>query len=447
MAAERRVTTSRLGRLGQLGRLAGGIAGGMLAEGARQVVQGKRPSTGSLLLTPGNANRLAGRLSEMRGAAMKVGQLLSMDSGEVLPRELTDVLARLREDAHAMPLGQVNEVLKQAWGTDWQQHFAHFSFTPLAAASIGQVHDARLKDGSRVAVKLQYPGIRQSIDSDVDNVASLLRLSRLVPDELDVDPLLDEAKRQLHAEADYAEEAHALQRFRDRLTGNRRFVVPDVITSLSNRDVLTMSFLVGRPIETAVELPRELRNRIARDLTMLAFDEVFEWGLVQTDPNFANYLYDGNSDRIGLLDFGATREYPRQTVDALRALLGSCINGSDDDIAAAAVDVGYLAPADGDWYRATVVDLLRTATEPARVGGDYRFGSTELVQRMGDILVSLRLRGEVAGRLPPPGILFLHRKLSGLYLLLSRLQAVLPVRQMADAIVAPTQAAERQFGG
>ena len=440
MASERRVTASRIGRLGQLGRLAGGIAGGMIAEGARQVAQGKRPSVTGLLLTPDNAHRLADRLSEMRGAAMKVGQLLSMDSGEVLPQELSTILERLRENAHAMPLGQVNEVLKQAWGANWQHQFARFSFTPLAAASIGQVHEAVLKDGRRVAVKLQYPGIRQSIDSDVNNVAGLLRMSRVVPDGLDVGPLLAEAKTQLHAEADYTAEAESIAHFRDRLGDNPRFALPDVLTALSNKDVLTMSFLDGQPIESTADLPTDHRNRIAHDLTMLAFREVFDWGLVQTDPNFANYLFDSEADRVVLLDFGATRVYPRSTVEALRSLLGACIDGGDDDVAESALEVGYLTETDSEAYRHSIVTLLRTATEPARSQGQYRFGSSDLAQRMGDILVELRLRGEVAGRLPPPSILFLHRKLSGLYLLLTRLRAAVPANGLALSVTGPTRA-------
>ena len=185
MTEERRLTTSRLGRLAMLGRLAGGIATGAISEGARQLASGKRPTLGGVMLTPANGDRLAKRLAEMRGAAMKVGQRLSMDSGEVLPPELSAVLARLREDAHAMPLGQVAEVLNAAWGKGWQKQFQRFVFKPIAAASIGQVHEAQLKDGRRLAVKLQYPGIRESIDADVDNVATLLNTFRILPQGLE----------------------------------------------------------------------------------------------------------------------------------------------------------------------------------------------------------------------------------------------------------------------
>ncbi|MGB5639389.1 MAG: AarF/ABC1/UbiB kinase family protein, partial [Sedimenticolaceae bacterium] len=298
MAEERRITHSRIGRLAQLGRLAGGIAGGAMAEGARQIARGQRPSVGDLLLTQGNAQRLGDRLSEMRGAAMKVGQLLSMDSGQLLPPQLGELLARLRGDAHAMPLGQVAGVLKQAWGEGWESRFARFTFTPLAAASIGQVHQAILKDGQRLAVKIQYPGIRASIDSDVENVATLLRFARLVPAEIDFAPLLREAKSQLHDEADYRREAVALGRFAELLEPDSRFEVPAVIETLTTEQTLTMQFLDGDPIESLADAPPLERNEAAAALLELALREVFDWGLVQTDPNFANFLYSPHSKRI-----------------------------------------------------------------------------------------------------------------------------------------------------
>ena len=429
MASERRITASRLGRLGQLGRLAGGIAGGMVGEGARQLSNGQRPSFGDLLLTPANARRVAERLSEMRGAAMKVGQLLSMDGGQLLPPQLTEVLSRLREDAHQMPLGQVAQVLKNAWGSGWEARFRRFNFTPIASASIGQVHKAELRDGLQLAIKVQYPGIRRSIDSDVDNVATLLRLVNLVPQGVDFKPVLAEAKQQLHVEADYQQEAAALAGFAQLLEDDPRFVVPAVIADLSSSDVLAMAFLDGQPIESVADAPVAQRNQIAATLLELAMREVFEWGLVQTDPNFANYLYAPQSGQIQLLDFGATRAYPAQQRRALHALLLACADGDDADVARAACAVGYLQEDDAPGYRAGIVNLLRTATEPVRDQRPFVFRDTDLAQRMSEVVIGMRVR-EKFGRLPPTEVLFLHRKLGGLYLLLSRLGATLPVRTL-----------------
>ena len=286
------VPAGRLARLAHLGSLASGLAGGMLAEGARQLGQGRRPKISDLLLTPANARRVAEQLARLRGAAMKVGQLLSMDAGDLLPPELGEILSRLRADARPMPMSQLIGVLNEHWGEGWEQHFTKFSFTPLAAASIGQVHSAQDQRGRRLAIKVQYPGVRQSISSDVDNVASLLRISGLLPESLDIQPLLDEAKCQLYAEADYRVEAAHLTHFRALLADRPDFLLPEVQETLSNVNILAMSHVEGEPVEALVRASQVERDRVVGLLFELLFREIFEFRLVQTDPNFANYRYD-----------------------------------------------------------------------------------------------------------------------------------------------------------
>ena len=191
-----------------------------------------------------------------------------------------------------------------------------------------------------------------------------------------------------------------------------------------------MEFLHGDPIETIETLESEQRNEAARRLTELAFREVFEWGLVQTDPNFANYLHDAATGRIQLLDFGAAREHSDDKRAAMQQLLKACMENSDQAILGAAAGVGYLGDDDPDGYAATVLLLLRTATEPLRAGKPYRFGHSELALRMGEIVRKMRLESKYS-RIPPMDILFLHRKLGGLYLLLSHLRATLDIGELA----------------
>ena len=154
------VPSGRWSRLARLGVMATSVAGGMLAEGARQLARGERPKIDEMLLTPANARRVAEELSRLRGAAMKVGQLLSMDGGDLIPPALTEILSRLRSDAVSMPMSQLVTVLDKEWGSDWSSSFERFSFAPAAAASIGQVHQATTLDGLRLAIKVQYPGVR-----------------------------------------------------------------------------------------------------------------------------------------------------------------------------------------------------------------------------------------------------------------------------------------------
>lgn len=200
MAGDRKirpVPTGRLERLFGIGAMAGSIGASIALNGARQLLSGKPPSLAELLLAPANAMRLADKLSHMRGAAMKMGQLLSMDGGQILPLEWSTILARLQAEASPMPTFQLERQLAQQWGPGWRHRFDHFAMAPIAAASIGQVHRARTRTGRDLAVKVQYPGVAASIDSDLDNLVSLLRTSRMIPVEVPLETLKAEARRQL----------------------------------------------------------------------------------------------------------------------------------------------------------------------------------------------------------------------------------------------------------
>ena len=414
------VPAGRLSRLARLGSLASGVAGGMLAEGARQLAQGRRPKISDLLLTPANARRVAEQLAQLRGAAMKVGQLLSMDAGDLLPPELGEILSRLRADARPMPMSQLIVVLNEHWGEGWEQHFTKFSFTPMAAASIGQVHSAQDQRGRRLAIKVQYPGVRQSISSDVDNVASLLRISGLLPKSLDIQPLLDEAKCQLHAEADYRVEAAHLTHFRALLADRPDFLLPEVHETLSNVNILAMSHAEGEPVEALAKASQAERDRVVGLLFELLFREIFEFRLVQTDPNFANYRYDPASGRLILLDFGATRAYAPATVAAYRRLMEAAAAGNRPGVNEAAEAIGYFQADIRDDHRRAVLDIFETACEPLRHPGLYDFGRSDLAARIRDAGMVLGMDREF-WHTPPADALFLHRKLGGLYLLAAKL--------------------------
>ncbi|MBK6636523.1 MAG: AarF/ABC1/UbiB kinase family protein [Rhodocyclaceae bacterium] len=421
------VPSARLSRLARLGGMASGIAGNILAEGVRQLAQGKRPSVSDLLLTPKNAQRIADQLAQMRGAAMKLGQMLSMDAGDLLPPELTAILGRLRSEAHHMPREQLMKVLNKAWGKGWEAQFAEFDFTPVAAASIGQVHAARTHDGEKLAIKVQYPGVRQSIDSDVANVVSLLRMAGLVPRSLDIDPLVEEAKRQLHEEADYVKEGKHLAHYGELLAGSDDFVLPRVVEEFTRKNILAMSFIDGTPIEDQLSAPQARRDRLGTLLFSLLVREMFEFRRVQTDPNFANYRYDPVSDRLVLLDFGATRVYRKDRIEAYHRLLSAGMHEDRAALESAARDIGYFQADSLPRHKDVVIDIFMIACEPLRHAGTYDFGQTDMARRINSLGMELGFDRDY-WHTPPVDAIFLHRKIGGVYLLAARLQARVDVR-------------------
>ena len=424
----RPVPSGRFSRMAHMGGLVTRVASGMVAEGARQLASGNRPVARDLLLTPANVRRVAEKLSHLRGAAMKLGQLLSMDAGDLMPPELAELLATLRAGATPMPMLQLAGVLEENLGADWQDQFQQFGFSPIAAASIGQVHRALDLHGNSLAIKIQYPGIAKSIDSDVDNVISLLKISRLLPKGVIADELVEEAKLQLHAEADYMLEAGHLKEYRQLLSDDNRFRVPVYYPELSSRNLLSMSFESGVPVESLLEYPLAERNRCAELLLSLLFRELFEFKRVQTDPNFANFMYDPETSQLVLLDFGATREYGSDLVEAYRQLFAAGLQQDREGLLQAATRIGYFNKEITSSQQHAVLQLFELAMEPLRAER-YDFGSTDLARRLRDQGMELSLQ-EGYWHSPPVDALFLHRKLAGLYLLFARLKVSLACRDI-----------------
>jgi predicted unusual protein kinase regulating ubiquinone biosynthesis (AarF/ABC1/UbiB family) len=414
--------------------MVGGVAGSMLVDGTKQLAQGRRPSIGDLLLTPANARKIADRLATMRGAAMKLGQLMSMDTGDFLPPELSDILARLRADAQHMPQGQLRNVLNQNWGRGWEKRFASFDFKPVAAASIGQVHRAKTLDGRDLAIKVQYPGVRQSIDSDVDNVAALIKLTGLLPPELDIDPMLADAKAQLHEEADYAHEAAHLARFGELLAGHADFRVPALHADLTTTDILAMDYVESIAIEDTTSMDQATRDGIVQRLVGLLLRELFEFQLMQTDPNFANYRFDPASGKLVLLDFGATRVVKDRVSNAYRTLLRG---GMQRDVALmreGGLTLGMLHPDAPESHKVAVLGMFDTAFEPLRVDGPFDFSSNEMTSELRDEGMAFA-KERTFWQVPPVDTLFIQRKIGGVFLLGSRLKANTNVhRLIRDAI-------------
>ena len=409
-----KVPSGRLSRLAKLGSLATRVASGMVAEGAKQLATGHRPKASELILTPANVKRVADQLADLRGAAMKVGQLLSMDGGDLLPPPLTELLSRLQANAKPMPISQLNSSLEQQWGCDWQQQFSQFSFYPIAAASIGQVHKATTQDGRQLALKIQYPGINKSIDSDVNNVTTLLNISGLIPKQLDISELLNEAKKQLHAEADYLLEAQYVKQFRQLLATDTRYLLPDIADDLTTKQILAMTFVGGVDIDKLVDQPQTVRDHVIELAFSLMFREVFEFRLVQTDPNFANYRYDIDSKQLVLLDFGATRVYPQSISEGYRQLMTGAVIDDQPRMLAALKQIGFFSQPIEPQAQQSLLALCLQACEPLKYQGVYDFGQSDMVRQIRDAGSQLSMK-QGYWHTPPADAIFLDRRLGGLY--------------------------------
>lgn len=424
------IPSSRLSRVSRLGALAGKIAGSVVTQGAGQLLKGEKPALSSLLLTPKNVSNIANQLASMRGAAMKLGQLISMDTGDFLPPELAAIMGRLREDADPMPKSQLIDTLNHAWGDNWQDSLLYFSFAPIAAASIGQVHKAITMDGKMLAIKVQYPGVKKSINSDVDNVATLIKLTGLVPKSLDIAPLLEEAKQQLHQEADYHREAAMLTRYREHLGKNNDFVVPERFSALTTPTVLAMDFIEADSLDTLLNEPQETRDRIMTSLMTLFFKEVFEFTLIQSDPNLANYKYKVDTKQLVLLDFGATREVPKHLSEQYKALLNSAASNDKNGMLTAALAIGLIDESHSQAQISAVLEIGMEACESIRSERPYDFGNSDLIARLHDKGMALTMQHDF-WHTPPVDALFIHRKLGGLFLLAKRLGARVNMRAAA----------------
>ncbi|MEF3045834.1 ABC1 kinase family protein [Pseudotabrizicola sp. L79] len=411
--------------------MASGIAGDVAAGGLRALASGRRPDLAQLILTPANTLRLTDGLSHLRGAALKLGQMLSMDTGLVLPDELTVILGRLRDDARHMPPKQLQTVLNAQWGTGWYGRFARFDVRPFAAASIGQVHRAITHDGQELAIKVQYPGVQASIDSNVNNVATLLRLPGILPRGMDITPVLTEAKRQLHAEADYLAEADHLARFATLLENSETFVLPVLHKELCTPQVLAMDYMESAPLDSLVDAPQSARNRVASALIDLVLRELFVFGAMQTDPNLANYRFDPTTGRIVLLDFGAVQPISPELAADFRALARVALNGNAAETRDAMLRIGYFDSTTAPHHQDLIQSMFQFAMGPLRQQGPFDFGQSELLQRLRHMGLAIGSDRELA-HVPPAATLFLHRKIAGMYLMATKLRACIALRPMVE---------------
>lgn len=388
------------------------------------------------MLSEGNMNRLVAKLSRMRGAALKLGQMVSFQDSKALPPAINEVLQRVQDSADYMPPSQRNQVLVQNLGQDWRDLFSDFEEKPFAAASIGQVHKATLaSNGKDVAVKVQYPGVRNSIDSDLNNLSLLLTASRLLPKGLYLDKTIANARTELAWECDYEREAAACNRFKELLADERDiFSVPTIYAEASGPGVLTAEFMTGTGVTKLKDLKQADRDWIGTQILRLCLRELMEWRFMQTDPNWTNFLYNRKSQKLELLDFGASRDFPDRFVEPYVSLLTAASKADRDSCRELSIQLGYLTGHESSAMTKAHVDSILVLIEPFTDTAPevYDFKGQTITDRV-RANIGLMLRERLA---PPPEETYsLHRKLSGAFLLCARLESRIRTRDMfANAV-------------
>ncbi|RPB05638.1 ABC1-domain-containing protein [Choiromyces venosus 120613-1] len=433
-----RVPSSRLGRLFHYGGLAAGMAWGAAGESLRRATGGgDSGSTSGVMLSPANVERLVKKLSMMRGAALKLGQMMSLQDSKMLPPAIQEVLTRVQDSADYMPPFQRDSVLESNLGPKWRDLFSTFEEVPMAAASIGQVHAATLSsNGLPVAVKIQYPGVAASISSDLSNLAILLTASRLLPKGLYLDKTIANARIELAWECDYLREAECAKRFAALLQNDTSvFKVPAIIDEGCGPQVLTMERMGGIGVTKIMsKLTQQGKDFIGTQILKLCFREVQEFKFMQTDPNWTNFLWNAEEQKIELLDFGASRAYPATFVETYCALLKAGARSDESQIRDLSLKLGYLTGLESQTMLRAHVGSILALSEPFSTTAPevYDFSDQTVTDRVRGF-IPLMMRERLT---PPPEETYsLHRKLSGAFLLCARLGSRVPCRGIFEEVL------------
>jgi len=384
-------------------------------------------------ISEANAERLAEALCRMRGAALKLGQMLSLQDDGVLPPALVKALERVKQAADYMPKKQLETQLINQLGINWRLRLKEFDNIPIAAASIGQVHKAILHDGTEVAMKIQYPGVAESIESDLINLKRLVTMTNILPPGLFIDQIIKVASTELSWECDYKLEALNQIKYRNFILSddilNKHVSVPEIYNDLSTNRILTSKLVPGIPIDKAITLSQSIRNALARTILIITIKELFQWRFIQSDPNFGNFLYDDNKRIINMIDFGAAREYSKKFVDGYMKLVWAASNNDRNEVLNISKDIGFLTGDETIEMTNAHIDAGLVLGEPFLTNEPFDFANSHLTKRVskhGETFMKFRLT-------PPPTEAYsLHRKLAGAFLLCIKLKAVIPCRDILE---------------
>ncbi|WP_111497358.1 MULTISPECIES: ABC1 kinase family protein [Marinobacter] len=387
------------------------------------------------------ARFLVDELGKLKGSVVKIGQVMALYGEHFLPAEVTEALHTLEDQTTSLAWPSVEKVLASELGADRLAQL-EVDPEPIGAASLGQVHRAvRRSDGLEIVLKIQYPGVAEAVDSDLNAVAQILKVGRFVSMGPEFNEWLEEVRAMMHREVDYALEARTTEHFRKMLADDNRFVVPRILPEFSTARVMAATFESGWPVssETVAQLPLERRSELGRAALELFFRELFDWGEMQTDPNFGNYRIrlaedsGAGADQIVLLDFGAVQSYPDDFLEPVQEMIQASYEQDLERVIEGGIQLHFMSE---DWPEDVLQrfgEVCMSVLEPLAPAnsewpehavnerGQYRWKQSDLPSRV----ARQAARSAISRyfRIPPKEFVFLNRKLIGVYTFIAVLRS------------------------
>lgn len=394
---------------------------------------------------------IANSLSGLKGAAMKAGQLLSLDLDNYFPPEAIEILSQLQNAATAHPFQEIETVLTNELSSTHKSKLKNMTQLPIGVASIAQVHRAQYGNKD-VAIKVQYPGVADSIESDLKILKTVaVSFCHLSGRKMNLDPLFEEFRTILNQEVNYVAEADFQKQYKSHISklnasGSFRYRVPEIISEISTSKVLTMEFETGQSLRSwiATKPSPEQKHDLARAVLDLYFHEFFQWGLVQTDPNWGNFLVDTNNSQLTLvlLDFGASRRYESDFIKNYIMLLNLAAEKNSTALKEHAIEFGLIDRRESTAAFTALEVMLTTAIKPffTKHSGAKHFDFADKNHSLDSQKAAKSLAEELVYSAPPYQLMFLHRKLAGVYSILKSLEVKLDIssywQKMSDLSMA-----------
>jgi len=364
---EAKLTQGRAKRVLKVGGVATSVGSSYLWESLRKPFRSSGDHQRALLDTHiRNAMRIVESSKELKGAFMKLVQMLSMRD-DILPAEALDVLSIVQSQVPPMDYSEIRQQLANELGGEPENLFATFETEAFAAASLGQVHRATLPSGELVVVKVQYPGVEETVDQDLRNLKALLNTFTLIgrdvmQQEIDHSEVIEELEQRLSEELDYENEARNNRRFQKMFADDPEVEIPAVYPEFSSRRVLTMGLLEGYPFADILKrgVDQTLKDWVAIKYFRMVWRQVFEFGVLHTDPHPGNYLVTYHP-HIGMLDFGSIRIFPPKIRKAYLGMAAAMLDADDDAMAIHLLRLGFIGKNDDP---AAMIRMMRIFCEP-----------------------------------------------------------------------------------